>query len=113
MPQTTLLFRTGQSSRGGEQDFLVALENIVITPQLALEYARSVISTGDTCRIGVLVLSAGAAVAQPAWRVKRYRDFEDIPQGAFFELMPGKVYDLEDDMEVLVNLAPWVAVFPE
>lgn len=113
MPHTTLLFRTGPMSRGGEQDFIAALENTVITPQLALEYARPVISTSDICRIGILVLTAGAAVAQPAWRVKRYRNFEDLPQGAFFELMPGQVYETEDDMEVLVNLAPWVAVVRE
>lgn len=113
MHTTTLLFRTEHTPRGGERDFIAALQETVMTPELALEYAGPIINHGDFCRIGVLNLTNGQALTQGSWRVQRYQHFEDMPKGAFIEHLPGTVLDIVDDMDVVINLAPWVAVVEE
>lgn len=113
MTTTTLLFRTGHAPFGGERDFVAALQNIVMTPELALEYARPVICHNDACRIGVLTLVEGQLPSTAGWRIKRHHRFEDMPKGAFFEHLPGTARDIVDDMDVEINLGPWVAVIPE
>jgi hypothetical protein len=111
---TTLLFCTSRYRLfGGELDFLTALEDVVMTPRLALTCALSVITSDNACRIGVLELMPNGPRTRPGWRVQRYRRHEDIPAGAFFEWMPGTVIDTVDDMDVTINLDPWVGVYQE
>jgi hypothetical protein len=112
--KTTLVFRTSQYRvSGGERDFLTALKDVVMTPRLALACALDVITYGDACRIGLLEVAPEGTRTLPSWHVKRYNRHEDIPAGAFFEWMPGTVQDTEDDMDVTLNLAPWVGVYEE